>query len=271
MSPSVVEPDARVSQPEASSGNIVPFRRKSPDEESSAPSSVDLVSTHESEVQGVAQAQESVAALEAPSPERGLAQSQAVNGHAKPSRDDASGRAAPLNGHHVTTPARSDESSSAREASVDGTDWATARRSWRRVVDHLRPNANIVAAWLVQARLKRLEPGIIELDFEPEMSTFTDGERHQSIVAEAAHEALAELWDGSWSVHFNVMEISTPETAHNKSLASEDADVIAARKDRARELIAAHDLVTQAQAIFNPDKMQIILDDDEFYSRDLFH
>lgn len=264
-------PDVDMSQREASSGNIVPFRRKSPDEESSAPSAADPTSTAEPYVNGVAQAQETVAALEAPGSERGLVQAQEVNGHAMPSRDDTSGSATSLNGHHVTAQPRNGESSSSRETRVVGTDWATARRSWRRVVDHLRPNANIVAAWLVQARLKRLEPGIIELDFEPEMSTFTDGERHQSIVAEAAHEALAELWDGSWSVHFNVMEISTPETAHNKSLASEDADVIAARKDRARELIAAHKLVTQAQAIFNPDRMQIILDDDEFYSRDLFH
>ncbi len=143
------------------------------------------------------------------------------------------------------------------------------RGQWRRLVDHLKPTAHSVSALLLQARLKRLEPGVINLEFSEDLAPVIDAEKHSSMVAAAAHEALREIWDGQWEVHFDVVEDEDSDQNAERSLADEDDDLLRARRERARQLIDTHALVQHARSLFDPQKSQIILDDDDFYSHNL--
>ncbi len=145
----------------------------------------------------------------------------------------------------------------------------SARDSWRRVVRHLKPTASISTAWLMQARLDHLVPGRIALRFPPNLADIVDATKHGPLVADAAREALAELWPGEWEVSFDVVRDDAQLLPQGRSLDAENAEIIQQRRTRARELITHHHIVAQAQEIFAPLEIRVVLDGEEFYTWDL--
>ena len=146
--------------------------------------------------------------------------------------------------------------------------WELARSSWREVVKELSDTSTISSAWLMQAHLKQLSAGKISLRFNTDLAEIMDAKKHAPLVAGAANNVLTELWNGGWEIDIQVLNDSEGHP-QNRSLAEEDAEIIKARRDRAKEIISNHQNIADAQEIFGPMKVNIVLEDEEFYTWDL--
>jgi hypothetical protein len=135
------------------------------------------------------------------------------------------------------------------------------------VVKELKDTSTISSAWLMQANLESLKPGKISLRFTPGLVDIMDANKHAPLVAGAANNVLTELWMGDWEIDIKVL--NDEHAQHHQSIAQEDAETIKARRQRARDLISNHEKIVEAREVFGAIEVNVILENEEFYTWDL--
>lgn len=134
------------------------------------------------------------------------------------------------------------------------------RERWRALVEHIRQDAQPVAATCEHARLHQFDDGKVVIEIKPNyIELFRQGDRPER-VADAITDALADLFSGEWNLEIKLPEIEEPVSPEDLTLYEErEADRVA-RKQQLEEDIKHHPTVEAARELFNPERERVAVE-----------